>query len=131
MKWVEPRKGIIDINGKEYPVRYDNCPKDDSINEAIGILDPDWGGECGTIIIIGAEGQSDVESVISKAISAKVPVKPMEVIFEEYGWEHDEEWRSILNRLELPGSWDEARKEKYIEKRKLGYYKDNKQKFQS
>ena len=50
--------------------------------------------------------------------------QPSTVSFENYEWEQDEEWQVLIKKLEFPGSFDEARKEKHILKRKQKYFKE-------
>ena len=46
------------------------------------------------------------------------------VSFDDYEWEQDEEWQVLIKKLEFPGSFDEAKKEKHILKRKQKYFKE-------
>lgn len=57
------------------------------------------------------------KSTITMSSESKIP-------FDEYEWEQDEEWQVLIKKLEFPGSFDEAKKEKHILKRKQKYYKE-------
>ena len=46
------------------------------------------------------------------------------VSFDDYEWEQDEEWQVLIKKLEFPGSFDDAKKEKHILKRKQKYFKE-------
>eukprot|EP01083_Nonionella_stella_P221826 792122_1 len=45
--------------------------------------------------------------------------------FDNYEWEEDEEWQVYIKKLEFPGSFNEAKKQKHILKRKQKYFKQN------
>eukprot|EP01084_Bolivina_argentea_P251033 420864_1 len=50
--------------------------------------------------------------------------QPSQATFDDYSWDQDEEWQVLIKKLEFPGSFDEAKKQKHILKRKQKYFKE-------